>query len=127
MRSGFIIVLVLAATAYLLYNWATLEEQWRPWTEVELETIRSLWIGSLAPLPADPTNAVADLPEAAAFGHRLFFDPRFSSNGRVACSTCHQPEKAFTDGLAVSVGIGVDVLVSMTRFFQMNPAGGGSP
>ena len=77
-----------------------------PWSEAELKLIRSLWLGTLPPLPAEPGNAVADVPEAARFGQLLFFDQRLSANGQVACSTCHQPEKLFTDGLPVSVGIG---------------------
>ena len=42
---------------------------------------------------------MADDPAAASFGHSLFFDSRFSSNGEVSCATCHQPERRFTDGL----------------------------
>src|SRR5206468_6368158 len=36
----------------------------------------------------------------------LFFDGRLSSNGTVACASCHQPQLAFTDGRPVAVGIG---------------------
>jgi cytochrome c peroxidase len=70
-----------------------------PWTDDEIEVLRSLSIGSLPPLPADPGNAVADNPVAAKFGQQLFFDPRMSGNGGISCSTCHQPERRFTDGL----------------------------
>lgn len=39
-------------------------------------------------------------------GEKLFLDERFSSTGKVSCSTCHLPEKAFTDSpLKVSEGI----------------------
>jgi cytochrome c peroxidase len=37
-------------------------------------------------------------------GRRLFFDRRLSSDGSVACSSCHQPERAFSDGRPVAVG-----------------------
>jgi cytochrome c peroxidase len=50
-----------------------------------------------------------DNPYSAAkveLGRLLYFDPRVSSDGRVSCATCHAPEKAFTDGAAVSTGIG---------------------
>ena len=60
----------------------------------------------LEPLPPDPTNRVADDPRAADLGRRLFFDTRLSANGRVACSTCHQPERDFQDGIALAVGVG---------------------
>ena len=38
-------------------------------------------------------------------GRRLFFDPRLSADGTVACATCHDPKLAFTDGKPVAVGI----------------------
>jgi len=38
-------------------------------------------------------------------GRRLFFDSSLSGNGRKACASCHNPAKAFTDGLRVSVGL----------------------
>jgi len=76
------------------------------WTEAEVATLRSLWIGSLPPLPPDPSNAYADDSQAAAFGQALFFDTRFSSNGEVACATCHIPDKMFNDGLPLGQGVG---------------------
>lgn len=63
-------------------------------------------MGSLPPLPADPSNPVADDPRAAALGQQLFFDTRFSANGAVSCATCHQPARRFTDGLTRSAAIG---------------------
>jgi cytochrome c peroxidase len=36
-------------------------------------------------------------------GQILFFDPLLSGNGKRACASCHQPEKAFTDGLTKSL------------------------
>jgi cytochrome c peroxidase len=44
-------------------------------------------------------------PDRVALGRRLFFDKRLSENGTVACATCHDPLKAFTDGKAASEGI----------------------
>ncbi|MBX2893149.1 MAG: hypothetical protein KF734_19720 [Saprospiraceae bacterium] len=38
-----------------------------------------------------------------ALGRMLFFDPILSSNHERACASCHQPEKAFTDGLSKSL------------------------
>jgi len=43
-------------------------------------------------------------PEKIALGQRLFFDGRLSGEGTVACSTCHDPDHAFTDGRPVSIG-----------------------
>jgi cytochrome c peroxidase len=84
------------------------------WSEEELSSLRRLWIGSLEPLPADPSNRFADDPNAAALGHKLFFDTRFSSNGGVACSTCHLPDRQFQDGTPLGHGIGTTDRRTMT-------------
>jgi len=76
------------------------------WSKQELATIRSLWIDNLPTLLANSGNRVADNADAAEFGQKIFFDKRFSANGRVACASCHKPELYFTDGLKVSQGIG---------------------
>jgi cytochrome c peroxidase len=44
-------------------------------------------------------------PARVALGQKLFFESRLSGNGSVACATCHDPDRAFTDGRPVSVGI----------------------
>jgi cytochrome c peroxidase len=52
------------------------------------------------PVPADNPMSVAKV----ALGRHLFYDTRLSGNGRQSCASCHQQDKAFTDGLAQSVG-----------------------
>src|SRR5213080_1105534 len=76
------------------------------WTSAQLDELRSMSLAELESLPQDPTNRVADDPRAAEFGRRLFFDTRLSSNGRVACSTCHQADRGFQDGIALANGVG---------------------
>jgi cytochrome c peroxidase len=44
-------------------------------------------------------------PARVALGQKLFFEPRLSGDGTVACATCHDPARAFTDGRPLSVGI----------------------
>jgi cytochrome c peroxidase len=44
-------------------------------------------------------------PGRIALGQKLFFDPRLSADGTVACSTCHDPARTFTDGRPASIGI----------------------
>src|SRR5680860_161019 len=47
-----------------------------------------------------PTPAENPLTAAGiALGRRLFFDPVLSADGRVACSSCHNPERAFADSM----------------------------
>jgi cytochrome c peroxidase len=56
-------------------------------------------------LPASPTNQVAEDPAALALGRRLFFDRRMSADGKVACVSCHDPAKGFSDPRPVSLGV----------------------
>jgi cytochrome c peroxidase len=44
-------------------------------------------------------------PAKIELGRKLFFDARLSADGRVSCSSCHDPKLAFTDGKAVAEGI----------------------
>jgi cytochrome c peroxidase len=44
-------------------------------------------------------------PARVALGQKLFFEPQLSGDGTVACATCHDPARAFTDGRPLSVGI----------------------
>lgn len=43
--------------------------------------------------------------DKVALGEKLFFDGRLSADGTVACATCHDPDKGFTDQRVTSVGI----------------------
>jgi len=58
-----------------------------------------------APWSADPSNRASGSAEAAAFGERLFFDPRLSPSGKVLCATCHVPFRAWQDGRARAFGL----------------------
>ena len=43
--------------------------------------------------------------EKVELGRHLFYDKRLSSDASMSCATCHQQEKAFTDGKARSEGV----------------------
>lgn len=43
--------------------------------------------------------------EKIELGQKLFFEPKLSADGKRSCATCHNPAKAFTDGLATSMAI----------------------
>ena len=58
-------------------------------------------VATRAAIPPDNPQT----PEKIALGQKLFFDGRLSADGSVACSTCHDPARAFTDGKPTSVGI----------------------
>lgn len=61
-----------------------------------------------------PTRDASELPSEqsaslVALGKELFFDRALSSNRLISCGSCHQPEKHFSDGLKVSIGVGKKV------------------
>src|SRR6185295_14862217 len=43
--------------------------------------------------------------EKVTLGRKLFFDKRLSRDGTLACVSCHDPKRAFSDGRAVARGI----------------------
>lgn len=55
-----------------------------------------------AEAPAAPDNPTT--PGRVALGRRLFFEPRLSGDNTMSCATCHDPAKAFGDGLPVGKG-----------------------
>ena len=44
-------------------------------------------------------------PERVSLGHKLYFEKRLSADGTVACATCHDVTRGFTDQLKTSEGI----------------------
>lgn len=94
-----LLVLLLCCTSA-----ATAAEQ-PVYSSAELAKIRSLgpWPPALRP---DPSNRVSGQPLAIELGRRLFDDPRMSPVGYIACVTCHQPDRAFTDNKARAHGLG---------------------
>ena len=43
--------------------------------------------------------------EKIALGKKLFFDKQLSAGNQRSCATCHNPAKAFTDGLTTSIAV----------------------
>ncbi len=50
-------------------------------------------------------NSGETTPEKIALGEKLFYDPKLSSDKKISCATCHQADKAFTDGQKIRAGI----------------------
>jgi cytochrome c peroxidase len=72
-------------------------------------------LAAVAERPAPPLGLDAFMPvpesnpltrEKVELGRKLFFDTRLSRDGSVACSTCHDPKRAFTDEHRRARGIG---------------------
>jgi cytochrome c peroxidase len=69
----------------------------------------AIWMANTAASPLGlPTLEIPSAnPQTSAkiaLGERLFHDRRLSKDGRISCASCHQPQRAFTDGCKVSVG-----------------------
>lgn len=50
--------------------------------------------------PANPLSAMARL------GRKMFFDPSLSASGKMSCSTCHDPGRAYAPANALAVQLG---------------------
>lgn len=58
---------------------------------------RSVWAAAVKP--------IAPRPELVALGERLYFETALSADGTVACATCHDSTRSFTDRRNVSEGV----------------------
>ncbi|MEL6863624.1 MAG: cytochrome c peroxidase [Bacteroidota bacterium] len=68
-------------------------------------------------LPSLPDKYTVPIPEyisagtvfindpKATLGRVLFYDPKLSSTNKVSCASCHLQEKAFSDPVALSIGV----------------------
>lgn len=73
--------------------------------DIDLDRAAVLAHGPWPPAPRpDPTNRAAGNPAAAALGEMLFAEPRLSGGGDMACTRCHEPDRAFADGKALAEG-----------------------
>jgi cytochrome c peroxidase len=70
-------------------------------TQVSLQTL-ALDYKRPTDLPAPADNRPT--AQRVALGKALFFDPRLSGSGAIACSTCHNPSFNWQDGQALGVG-----------------------
>lgn len=54
---------------------------------------------AVAPPADNPTS-----PEKVELGKKLFFDPRVSGSGQIACASCHDPDLGWADGRTTAYG-----------------------
>lgn len=100
-RRALILLLILMAPSP-----AALAERPGGLTDRDLRILQSLSLAELGPVPPSPSNRVADSQRAVALGKDLFFDTSLSLDGSLSCASCHQPDKAYTDGRALAEGVG---------------------
>lgn len=60
-------------------------------------------LGLDAYMPIPENNPLT--PEKVTLGRKLFHERRLSRDRSIACATCHDPRRAFTDARPVSVGV----------------------
>jgi len=83
MTVSFLSVIILARPAEAAFRWDIPD-----------------WI----PPPAEPAgNPIT--PAKVELGRHLFYDKRLSADQTMACATCHDQKRAFTDGKRTAVGI----------------------
>ena len=85
--------MVLASIVPFLSSSPISDELWRPKIPLGLDLY----------LPVPEDNPLAR--EKVELGRKLFFDPLLSRDQTLSCAGCHEPERAFTDGRAISQGV----------------------
>lgn len=100
---AFMPCLILASSLHQHHG----KQSTKDWTDQDLAVLKDLWIGSLAANSFNQqNNRYANNEAAMKLGHQLFFDARFSANGKISCAHCHQPQRYFSDGLPKAQGLG---------------------
>jgi cytochrome c peroxidase len=69
-----------------------------------------------------PDQASFVSPEKVALGKILFSDPMLSGDGTRSCQSCHQPGKAFTDGMVKNTNLGSKALLARNTPTLINAA-----
>lgn len=82
----------LSASAEVLREYRQPVAKWPPF--VVDEGVLAQELGELPPLAPEPWHTAA----SEALGKLLFFDPRLSESGQIACASCHDPELGWADG-----------------------------
>ena len=80
---------------------------WLVMLAVMVSCQQAAWSQEAAAQPQlQPLPAVEDVgnPKQVELGRMLFFDGRLSGDATVSCSTCHQPDLAWSDGLPMAAG-----------------------
>ena len=68
----------------------------------------------LRPAKAPEPAGNVGTPARVALGKTLFFDPRLSGSDWISCASCHNPARAWSDGLPTGNGHGMQKLTRAT-------------
>lgn len=73
------------------------------WPQAVVDSsVQAVELGPLPDVPHPAGNPSSK--QKAELGKLLFFDPRLSGSGQIACATCHDPELGWADGRSTSFG-----------------------
>ncbi|MCR8668471.1 cytochrome-c peroxidase [Aestuariibaculum sp. M13] len=105
-----LVVLFSAFKTYQYYDINVLRKQYSSgdytqWPAPDLDSITAINfqdIGHLDAVVYPETNPYSK--EKRELGKTLFFDPRLSSSGQIACASCHDSEIGWNDGRRTSYG-----------------------
>ncbi len=75
-------------------------EQWPPATVDRSVQAQELGLVGDPPIPDDNPQS----PQKIELGRMLFFDPRLSGSGEMACASCHDPDLGWADGRTTAFG-----------------------
>jgi cytochrome c peroxidase len=100
MYLGFFSFLLLGAVAGLVGSYGTSPIDLAPTPP----TPYTLTLPRGFPTPVIPVDNPLTR-EGVALGRMLFYEKALSRTGTMACGSCHQQSKAFTDGLPLAVGV----------------------
>lgn len=100
---GYFCLQVLLGTSAIYANtdideYRQLQKHWPPF-EVD-EGVQAVELGS----PTQPSKYEWQTSATQQLGRMLFFDPRLSSSGQLACASCHDSQLGWGDGRRFSAG-----------------------
>src|SRR5215469_8696103 len=93
--------LVIISAAFYLGQFSAAQDE--PGARIHQASVRESIAWGLPPVATPLDNP--QMPEKIALGRRLYYDPILSVDNTVACATCHNPVRGFTDGKQFAHGV----------------------
>src|SRR5262245_23645015 len=99
MKSRYVVALALVILAVSCSN-ATEKPASQPTVAPASSPAPKPDVGPLGEMAVPADNPIT--PEKVELGKKLFFDTRLSKTGKMACESCHLPDKGWADGQPLS-------------------------